>query len=132
MPIYPLPSKTLRLLLWLAQTVLALCYVGGGLFKLVTPLPTLAGLWPWAGEYPTLLRLTGLLDILGGIGIIVPALTHIQPRLTTLAAGGLVLLQLAAILFHLTRGEAANTPFNFGLLALALFVLWKYQGDQVI
>ena len=34
------------------------------------------------------------------------------------------LLQIGAIGFHLKRGEATNTPFNFFLVALALFVVW--------
>ena len=29
-----------------------------------------------------------------------------------------------AIIFHIQRGEAANTPFNFLLVALAGFVAW--------
>ena len=41
-----------------------------------------------------------------------------------LAALGCALLQIGAIGFHLKRGEAANTPFNFFLVALALFVVW--------
>lgn len=85
-------------------------------------------MWPWTGEHPTLLRVTSLLDIAGGVGILLPALAGIQPGLTRLAAAGLVALQLGAITFHLLRGELAATPFNFFLLALALFVGWKYRA----
>ncbi len=121
----PAPSsKALHLTLWITQAFLALLYFGAGIFKLVTPIATIAALWPWAGAYPSLVRATALLDMAGGIGIVLPALTGIRPRLTVLAALGLVALQAMAIAFHLSRGEAANTPFNFFLLALALFVLW--------
>ena len=41
-----------------------------------------------------------------------------------LAALGCALFQLAAIVFHVARGEAANTPFNFLLVALSVFVFW--------
>lgn len=117
-------SKTLPIALWVAQVLLALVFIGTGLFKLVTPVATLAGMWPWAGAYPTLVRLTGLLDLCGGIGIVLPALTRIRPRLTVLAALGCAALMVFAIVFHLSRGEGANTPFNVVMLALALFVFW--------
>jgi len=47
----------------------------------------------------------------------------VKPGLTVLAALGCALLQLRAIVFHVARGEAANTPFNFLLVALSVFVL---------
>ena len=37
---------------------------------------------------------------------------------------GCVALQGSAVVFHLSRGEAANTPFNILLIALAVFVAW--------
>ena len=118
------PSKTLQISLWIVQALLALLFIGTGIFKLVTPIATLAGMWPWAGEYPTLLRLTGIFDLLGGIGIVLPALTRIKPELTVWAALGCAVLMVSAIGFHLSRGEGANTPFNIVVLALALFVFW--------
>jgi hypothetical protein len=58
------------------------------------------------------------------LGILLPTLTRIKPGLTVLAALGCAALQLCAIVFHVSRGEAANTPFNFVLVALSLFVAW--------
>ena len=117
-------SRTLHIALWIVQALLAILFIGTGVFKLVTPIATLAGMWPWAGDYPTLVRLTGIFDLCGGIGIILPALTRIKPGLTVLAALGCAALMLSAIAFHLSRGEAANTPFNVVMLALAGFVFW--------
>ncbi len=123
----PKSSHALRLSRWIVQGLLALLYIGTGIFKLVTPLATLAALWPWAGEHPSLLRATGVVDLLGGLGLVLPALLRTKPGLARLAALGLAALQVGAIAFHLGRGEAANTPFNFGLLALALFVFWEQR-----
>ena len=120
----PKTSKTLHVTLWIAQALLALLFIGTGIFKLVTPVSTIAGMWPWAGEYPNLLRVTGIFDFCGGIGLILPALTGIRPGLTVVAALGCAALQVSAIVFHFSRGEAANTPFNFVMLALVLFVFW--------
>ena len=119
------PSKGLNLGLWIAQGLLALMFVGGGVWKLVTPIPQLAALIPWAGQVsPALLYTTATFDLLGGLGVLLPSLTRIKPGLTVLAAVGCAALQVAAILFHLSRGEGANTPFNFLLVGLALFVAW--------
>ena len=123
--------KTLHIALWIVQALLALLFVGTGIFKLVTPIATLAGIWPWAGEYPNLLRATGILDLCGGIGLVLPALTRIRPGLTILAALGCAVLMVAAIIFHLSRGEGANTPFNFVMLALSLFVFWGRQKAPI-
>lgn len=90
----------------------------------MTPIATLAALWPWAGDHPGLVRGTGVIDLVGGLGLVLPALTRIRPGLTVLAAAGLAALQVGAIVFHVARGEVANTPVNFVLLALALFVFW--------
>ena len=120
----PKKSATLNIILWTVQILLAILFIGTGIFKLVTPISTLAEMWPWAGEYPNLLRFTGIVDLVGGIGIVVPALTDIKPGLTRLAALGCAALMGVAIGFHLFRGEGANTPFNFVVLGLAIFVLW--------
>ncbi|MFT3770975.1 MAG: DoxX family protein [Minicystis sp.] len=80
---------------------------------------------PWAGQVPaSFLHATGVIDLCGGIGVVLPSLTRIKPGLGVLAALGCAALQVSAIVFHISRGEAANTPFNVLLVALALFVFW--------
>ena len=89
------------------------------------PVDKLAEMWIWPGQVPSwFLHLTGILDVAGGIGVLLPAMTRIQPRLTVYAALGCTLLQIAAIIFHLSRGEAAAVPLNIVLLALSVFILW--------
>jgi hypothetical protein len=73
---------------------------------------------------PTFLYVTALADLLGGLGVLLPSVTRIKPGLTVLAALGCVALQASAIAFHVSRGEVANTPFNFLLVGLAFFVAW--------
>lgn len=122
---HPKSPKSLNVSLWVVQGLLAVLFVGTAFWKLLTPLAELAAMIPWAGEVsPTFLRVTALADLLGGGGIVLPSLTRIQPRLTVLAALGCAALQVSAIVFHFSRGEAANTPFNFVLVGLALFVFW--------
>ena len=93
--------------------------------KLFMPVDSLAAMWVWPGQLPAwFLRLMGLIDLAGGLGVLLPALTRIQPRLTVLAALGCVLLQISAIVFHVSRGETFVTPLNFVLLGLSMFILW--------
>ena len=119
------PSKGLHIALWIIQGLLALTFVGTGLWKLATPVPELAAMMPWMGQVsPGMLSATAIADILGGLGILLPSVTRIKPGLTVLAALGCAALMVCAIIFHLSRGEAANTPFNILLVALSLVVAW--------
>jgi uncharacterized membrane protein YphA (DoxX/SURF4 family) len=119
------PAKALPISLWVVQVLLALVFAGTGLWKLFTPVPVLAEMIPWAGQVPeAFLYATAVIDLCGGVGILLPSLTRIKPGLAVLAALGCAALQVCAIVFHVSRGEVANTPFNFLLVALSLFVFW--------
>ena len=129
----PASGRALRIGLWVAQILLAFAFIGAGLVKLTTPIPQLAAMMPWAGQYSeTFVRSIALVDLAGGIGILLPALTRILPRLTVLAALGCSVLQVFALVFHLSRGEAEVTPLNVVLLALSLFVLWGRNSKAPI
>ena len=69
------------------------------------------------------LRIIGILEILGAIGLILPAATGILPWLPPLAAAMLAFVMALAILFHARRpGEASNIVLNaiLGVLGLAV------------
>ena len=64
-------------------------------------------------------------ELSGAVGVVLPALTRIKPRLTQLAALGFVTIQVLAIGFHAKRGELSMAlPLNLVLLSLSLFVWW--------
>ena len=116
--------------LWIVQALLAVAFVFNGCAKLAIPLQALSQKMPWTGEHPTLVRVTALVDITGGLGLLLPALTRFTPGLSVLAALGCSVLQVCAIIFHVLRGEAILTPLNFVVLALLLFVLWG-RGKKI-
>ncbi|APR78813.1 putative integral membrane protein [Minicystis rosea] len=119
------PSKALSIGLWVAQALLGILFIGTAFWKLLTPIPKLAAMIPWAGQVPeAFLQATAVIDLCGGIGIVLPSLTRIKPGLVVPAALGCAALQVSAIVFHVSRGEAASTPFNAFLVALACFVFW--------
>jgi hypothetical protein len=127
------PPLALRVGLWAAQALIFLAFGGAALTKLFTPIPQLAAMMPWAGEYSEVfVRAIGLVDLAGALGILLPSLTRIMPRLTVLAALGCATLQVVAFAFHISRGEGAVTPLNILLLALSLFVLWGRNGKAPI
>lgn len=121
----PSTGKPLRAGLWIAQILLAVLFCGAGLTKLTTPMPELNQMMPWTSSWPQgFVRFIALVDLAGGLGILLPALTRIQPRLTVLAALGCVILQVLAIALHVSRSEWMVLPLNAVLIALSAFVLW--------
>jgi len=126
-------SRPLAVGLWIVQGLLAFTFAGTGVWKLTTPIPQLAAMIPWAGQVsPGLVYATAVFDLLGGLGVFLPSVTRIKPELTVLAALGCAALQVSAIVFHLSRGEGGNTPFNFLLVALSLFVAWGRRSKAKI
>lgn len=120
-------SKTgWNIALWVGQVLLAGVYVMAGFMKVSQPIDALvaSGL-TYASDYPELLtRFIGTMEILGAIGIILPAATRILPGLTPLAAVGFSVIQVLAFGLHTMRGEYGVLPVNIVLLALSLFVVW--------
>jgi uncharacterized membrane protein YphA (DoxX/SURF4 family) len=109
--------------LWIVQVLLAAAFVVSGATKLSQPKEKLLKKWAWVEDFsqPTV-RIIGTLEVLGAIGIVLPALTGILPWLTPLAALGLVLTMIGAALTHLRRAEYGGIVVNAVVLILAAFV----------
>jgi hypothetical protein len=73
--------------LWVAQVLLALGIGSAGIIKLISGDDVLLQFYPIFP--PLFIRFIGVCEILGAIGVIVPAATRIRPELTPLAAAGL-------------------------------------------
>ena len=111
--------------LWVVQVLLAAVFLVSGATKLSQPKEKLLKNMAWVEDFSQRrVRIIGALEVLGTIGIVVPALTGILPWLTPLAALGLVLLMLGAALTHLRRTEYGYITMNAVLLILAAFVVW--------
>lgn len=127
------PRRALSAGLWVAQILIAFFMLFGAYMKLAAPAEEVAKMMVWATEHTTLKTFTGIVDLLGGLGILLPALTRIQPRMTVLAALGIIVLQVLAFGFHASRGEWHATPFNVFLLALAVLVYWgRSQAAPIV
>ena len=106
---------------WIVAGLLALAYLAAGAQKATRSQTKLAEAgMVWAGDFPLpAVRLIGIIELLGAVGLILPPLVDITPVLGPTAAVGLALLQVGAVVTHLTRREPKVLPMNLALLALA-------------
>jgi uncharacterized membrane protein YphA (DoxX/SURF4 family) len=120
----------MNLALWIITIVLAVAFAGSGLMKLVVPKDKLVTAGQgWAQDFsPTNIRLIGLVEIVGAVGLVLPAAVHIAPILVPLAAVGLALVMVGAIVVHARRKEPMNIAVNVVLIALAVIVAWGRFG----
>lgn len=117
-------SKHVNIALWIVAGLLALAFLLAGFMKAFRPLDTLKKNMSWVPDVPApFVRFIGGAEILGAIGLILPAVTGVASWLVVAAAGGLAFVQLSAAVFHGSRKEFSNIGGNVVLLLLALFVL---------
>jgi uncharacterized membrane protein YphA (DoxX/SURF4 family) len=115
----------MNIVLWVVQILLALVFAMAGIMKVSQPFEKLAQNMEWVKNVGLRgVRLIGILEILGAIGLILPAVTGILPWLTPVAAIGLALTMIGAMITHGRRGEFPNMGFNLVLLLLAVFIVY--------
>jgi len=114
----------MNITLWIIAGLLAAAFLAAGAMKLAQPKAKLAesGM-AWTEDFSdSQVKLIGLVEVLGAIGLILPAALDIAPILTPLAAAGLALTMLGATVVHARRGEKSSIPVTLVLAALAAFV----------
>jgi uncharacterized membrane protein len=126
-------GKRLNIGLWAAQILLAAAFGLFGLMKATQPIEQISEMMKWVPTMsPMFVRTLGTLELLGAIGLILPSLTRIRPRLTVAAALCFVVLQVLAIGLHLSRGEPEALGLNAILISLSAFVFWGRSKKAVI
>ena len=118
-------SKVFNISLWIAQVILAAMFIMAGIMKSTQPIDKLSAMLPWVTHVPEILvRIIGVCEFLGAVGILLPSLLRIQPKLTPIAATGIVVIMVCAIAFHLSRGEASVLGINIFIAVVASFIAW--------
>ncbi|MFV0604226.1 MAG: DoxX family protein [Niabella sp.] len=118
-------SKAMNISLWIAQGLLAAMFLMAGTMKSTQPIATLAESMPWVSYSPAwLVRFVGISELLGGLGLILPALLRIQPKLTVYAAIGLAIIMVLAMGLHAYKGEFSAIGMNVVILLIAVFIAW--------
>ena len=119
-------SSKLNIVLWIIQILLSLLFIWSGAMKLVLPLEQLKG---GPIDFPGwFIRFIGVVEVLGGLGLILPGLLRIKPGLTPLAAAGLVIIMIGATVVGIVGGPPAlaSIPILCGSLAgFVAYGRWK-------
>ena len=107
------------LTLWTVQILLALIFLFAGGMKLILPIEMMTAQLPLPGMF---LRFIGVCEVAGALGLLLPGLTRIQRSLTPLAACGLVVIMVGAVVVTLASqgGAGVVVPLAVGTLAASV------------
>jgi uncharacterized membrane protein YphA (DoxX/SURF4 family) len=118
---------TVNSALWLLQVLWGFFFAGSGFGKVLLYDDALYATAPravaWYAAVPQpLIVFIGVVEVLGGIGLILPAMTRVRPKLAPLAALGLTVTMVLAAGFHIVRGEYELVPATVVLGGVAAFI----------
>jgi uncharacterized membrane protein YphA (DoxX/SURF4 family) len=122
----------MNILLWIIQILLALTFLFSGGMKLVLPAEVLNSMGsPNQVLLPPLfLKFIGVCEVLGGLGLILPGVFRRQQYLTPLAAAGLTIIMIGAVVITIIGDGlvVAITPLITGLLcAFVAYGRWNLR-----
>ncbi|WP_048552824.1 DoxX family protein [Nostocoides japonicum] len=121
----------MNIALWVVAALLAVAFLMAGSMKVSRSKEKLASSMGWVEDFSAgTVKFIGVMEILGAVGLILPAATGIATVLTPLAATGLAVTMVLAAIVHVRRGETSNIGVNIVLLLLALFVAVMRFGPQ--
>jgi len=107
--------------LWAVQILLAVVFTITGTLKLAFSRERLVPKMHWAETWPRArIKLLGLAEVAGALGLVLPSATHIAPALTPIAALCLAALMAGAIRTHRRLGERVVPAAMVGLLCVAV------------
>ncbi|MEV0428707.1 DoxX family protein [Micromonospora sp. NPDC050495] len=121
----------MNLALWIAAGLLAAVSLTGGITKTLVPKEKLAALkgGEWTGHASRgFIRTIGVLELLGAVGLTLPAVLDIAPFMVPVTAVCWVLLMVGATIIHVRLGQPRLVVVNLGYVALAAFIAWGRFG----
>jgi putative oxidoreductase len=126
-------SKGWNITLWIFQSLFALLFLMSGIMKLIMSAEQYHAMGPMAENISMgFVRFIGVAEVLGALGLILPSLLRINPRLTVWAAYGLLIVMISAVIFHIKIGDTKSIggPVIFAVI-LAL-IAWGRTKKAVI
>jgi uncharacterized membrane protein YphA (DoxX/SURF4 family) len=119
----------MNVFLWILQILLAAMFLTAGVMKTTQAKDNLAPRLPWVEDFSAnTVRFIGATELLGALGLILPAITAIATILTPLAATGLAIIMVLAAATHVRRKEPSGVAFTAILLVPAAIVAWGRFG----
>ncbi len=119
-------AKPANPLLWVLQGLLAALFLFAGMAKLTMPTQTRASLSGLSGVF---MRFIAVSEVVGAFGLILPGLLRLRSRLTPLAAAGLAIIMIGAIIVTLARQGIAPALFPMfvgSLLTIVIRFRWGH------
>ena len=111
----------MNIALWIAQGFAALVFLLTGTLKIVTPKEKLAEKMHWAATWPPhRIKLLGVAEVAGAVGLVAPTLLHVAPILTPVAAVCLAVLMLGAVQTHRRLHESAVPALVLTVVCVAI------------
>jgi hypothetical protein len=111
--------------LWIVQGLLGFAMLASGSMKMIRSKEQLAAKMTWVEDFsPSSIRLIGLSEVLGALGVVLPAATGILPILTPIAAAGLLIIMLGAVYTHVRRKESGHAIPSLVLAGLATLIAY--------
>ncbi|MEU4453983.1 DoxX family protein [Nocardioides sp. NPDC023903] len=115
----------MNIALWIVAGVFGIAYVAGGIVKLTMPYEKYAAKLGWPEDFtPGNVRFMGVLEVLGGIGLVLPGLVGVAPILVPVAASCMALYMAGAITERIRRGEYKELLGDLLFLAALIFIAW--------
>ncbi|TDE98797.1 DoxX family protein [Occultella glacieicola] len=110
---------------WVVAALLALAFLGAGTMKLIRSKQSLAGAgMAWTEDFSArAVKAIGAVEVVGAVGVLVPVLTGVAPILSPIAAVGLALTMVGAIVVHARRKESATPAVVLLVLGVAAAAL---------
>lgn len=114
----------MNIVLWTIQGLLALAFLLAGFMKASQPVERLKKSMYFVNYTPIgIVRLIGILELFGAVGLILPAATGILPWLTPIAAIGLIITMIGAAIVHIRLHDVKTIGAPLVLLLLTLIVV---------
>jgi uncharacterized membrane protein len=121
----------MNVFLWILQGLLAALFAAAGVIKATQPRERLIAQLPWVSDVSTpVVRLIGVVELAGALGLILPGVLGIATVLTPLAATGLAVTMVLAMGLHARRKEPQAIGFNAILLIVTAFIAWGRFGPH--
>ena len=112
-----------NVVLWILQILAGGLFVLAGIMKVILSKEKLAASAPWVEDFSaTQVRLIGLAESLGSLGLILPGLTGILPVLTPVAAACLIVIMVGAVYTQFRRKETSGLVLPTALLLVSLLI----------
>ncbi len=111
--------------LWIAQGLGAMMFMMAGMMKIRKPKEEMAKKMGWVEDFSQgQIKTIGMLEVLASIGLILPWGLDILSILTPIAAIGLAMTMIGAMITHAKRKESKMLMMNLMLFAIVVFVAY--------